>query len=377
MEATRVNEGYTGATALYMGMELSAGKWVLLFCPGDRRRSRVSVPAGDRDATAARIAAAKAKFGLPADAPVISCYEAGRDGFWIHRWLLSIGVRNRVVHPASIEVPQKARRVKTDHIDVEKLLGLLLRACAGERGVWDEVRVPTIEQEDHRRLHRERERLNKERNSLGNRITSLLVAQGLRLALDAKLPQAIEKVRCWDGAPLPRQLKEEIERMWARRQLICQQLRGLEQQRCRRLADQDEPSRQAKQLMTLRSIGINTSWLLSSELFSWREIKNRRQLGALAGMTPTPYNSGNSEREQGIGKDGLKRVRTQMVEIAWDWLRLQPDSELTKWYMRRFGTGSKRSKRIGIVAMARKLLVALWRYLHDGLIPAGARLKTA
>lgn len=378
METTRVTYGYTGLTAaLYMAMELSAGKWLLLFSPGDRRRSRVSVAAGDRQAVQAHIAACKAKFGLPPDAPVFSCYEAGRDGFWIHRWLLSIGVRNRVVHPSSIEVPQRARRVKTDRVDADKLMALLLRACAGEKDVWSELRVPSQEQEDLRRLHRERDRLLKERNGLGSRIGSLLALHGVRLPLRSDFEQQLDRTLCWDGQPLPAQLVAEIARMWARRQLICQQLNGLERHRCRQLADpQNESTAQMRNLMRLRCMGINTPWVLCTEILGWRDIKNRRQLGALAGLTPTPYASGSSEREQGIGKNGNRRVRTTMVEIAWDWLRLQPASELSQWYMRRFGnTGSKRTKRIGIVALARKLLVALWRYLHDGVMPAGAVFK--
>lgn len=380
METTRVNHVYTGQTlALYMAMELSARKWLLLFSPGDRRRSQVSVAAGDRQSVETHIAAAKAKFGLPADAAVFSCYEAGRDGFWIHRWLLSIGVCNRVVHPASIEVPQRARRVKTDRVDVHKLMSLLLRACAGEQEVWSELRVPSQEQEDTRRLHRERERLLKERNGLGSRIGSLLALHGLRLPLRAGFQQQLEQVRCWDGRPLPAQLMAEISRMWARRQLICQQLAALERHRCRQVADpHNDAAEPMRALMRLRCMGINTPWVLCSEIFGWREISNRRQLGALAGLAPTPYASGDSEREQGIGKNGNRRVRTTMVEIAWDWLRLQPASELSQWYVRRFGsTGSKRSRRIGIVALARKLLVVLWRFVHDGAIPAGAVLKAA
>jgi transposase len=378
METTRVNQGYNPEAALYMALELSAGKWLLLLSPGDRRCRQVSVVSGDTKAVEAHMAAAKVKFGLPADAPVFSCYEAGRDGFWIDRWLHSIGVRNRVVHSASIEVPQRGKRVKTDRIDVRKLLALLLRACAGEH-VWSELRVPSQEQEDQRRLHRERERLMKERNAIGNRIGSLLATQGARLPLVAGFQKHLQQARCWNGQPLPAQLSAEIERMWIRRQLICQQLRGLEQQRRQELADPENPvAVPMRQLMRLRGMGVNTPWVLCSEILGWRDIANRRQLGALAGMTPTPYDSGDSRREQGIGKDGNRRVRTTMVEIAWTWLRLQPASDLAQWYMRRFGnTGSKRSKRIGIVALARKLLVALWRYLHDGVVPAGARFKPA
>jgi transposase len=188
----------------------------------------------------------------------------------------------------------------------------------------------------------------------------------------------LQAARCWNGQALPLQLVVEIERMWIRRQMTCEQLRALERKRCQDLVDpQNATAAPMRQLMRLRGVGLNTAWILCSEIFAWREIANRRQLGALAGMAPTPFNSGNSEREQGIGKDGNRRVRATMVEIAWTWLRWQPYSELAQWFHRRFGTGSKRSKRIGIVALARRLLVALWRYHHDGVMPGGATFKGA
>ena len=335
--------------------------------------------AGDRQRLLQEVARAKAKFGLPADAAVMSCYEAGRDGFWIHRWLLSQGIDNRVIDSASIEVKQRAKRVKTDAVDLDKLMSLLLRVAAGERDAWHEVRVPTLEHEDRRRLHRERTRLLHERTALGNRVQSLLATQGVWLALKAGFEQALEHARCWDGAPLPGQLRAELKRQWQRRQLTDEQLQAIEQQQSQRLANpraDDAGAARMRQLMRLRSLGPQSAWTLCAEVFDWREIGNRRQLGALAGFTPTPYDSGDSRREQGISKAGIARVRTTMIELSWLWLRWQSGSELSRWYMRRFGnTGSKRSRRIGIVALARKLLVALWRYLHDGVIPAGAQLK--
>ncbi len=380
METTRAIQAYNVAAALYMAMELSNGKWLLLFgAAGSTKRRQVVLTAGDRAGVQAHIALFKARFNLPPDAAVLSCYEAGRDGFWIHRWLLSIGVHNRVVDSASIEVQQRAKRVKTDRVDVHKLMNLLVRACQGERDVWHELRVPSREDEDHRRVHRERERLMKERNALGNRIGSLLATQGLRLELKGHFEGQLAQLRCWDGQALPEQLAGEIARMWQRRQLLGEQLRGLEQRRCGELADPgNERSAPKRQLMLLRALGMQTPWVLCTEIFGWRQIANRRELAALAGLTPTPYCSGDSQREQGISKAGNRRVRTAMVELAWLWLRWQPASELSQWYMRRFGsTGSKRSRRIGIVALARKLLVALWRYLHEGVVPAGAVFKKA
>lgn len=380
METTRAIQAYNVSAALYMAMELSNGKWLLLFgAAGSTKRRQVALTAGDRAGVQGQIALFKARFGLPPEAPVFSCYEAGRDGFWIHRWLLSIGVHNRVIDSASIEVTQRAKRVKTDRVDVHKLMNLLVRACQGERDVWHELRVPSRQDEDHRRVHRERERLMKERNALGNRIGSLLATQGLRLELKPGFERQLAQLCCWDGQALPEQLAAELARMWQRRELLGEQLRGLEQQRCAELADPgNERSAPKRLLMRLRALGVHTPWVLCSEIFGWRQIANRRQLAALAGLTPTPYCSGDSQREQGISGAGNRRVRTAMVELSWLWLRWQPSSALSQWYQRRFGsTGSKRSRRIGIVALARKLLVALWRYLHEGLVPAGAVFKKA
>lgn len=380
MQATRAIQAYCVRKALYMALELSAKKWVVLFSDGVRRR-QVTVTAGDRQGLLAQIVLAKVKLGLAADVPVVSCYEAGRDGFWLHRWLVSEGVDNRVISPSSIEVAQRAKRVKTDRVDVVKLMQLLLRWHGGERGVWHEVRVPTVEQEDQRRLRRERERLKKERNSASNRIGSLLVTQGLQLVLDKGFVQALEAARCWDGTPLPRQLYDELLRQWERHELAQRHMQALhaqQRQRLHQVAPGDVIAQQVKYLMRLCSVGVQTAWTLSGELFAWREIKNRRQAGSLVGLTATPYDSGDSRREQGISKAGVAGVGTALIELAWLWLRYQADSALSRWYQRRFGsTGSKRSRRIGIVALARKLMVALWRYLSTGVIPEGARLKAA
>jgi transposase len=380
METTRVKEqDYTGLRTLLMALEVSDRKWCLLFRrAGSTPERRKTLPAWDLQGLKAQIEAAKGKLGLPPDAPVVSCYEAGRDSFSIHRFLLSLGVDSRVIDSASIEVSQRAKRVKTDRVDLAKLMSLLARVAGGERQVWHEVRVPSEQDEDWRRLHRERERLLKERNALGNRIGSLLATQGARLALKPGFAEELPKLRRWNGAPLPPQLSEEILRMWQRRQLVSQQVAQLERQRRTQVFDAcREDSTGMRALMRLFAVGVDTAWLLYREIFGWREIANRRQLGALCGMTPTPYDSGDSQREQGISGAGNRRVRTAAIELAWRWVRLQRDSELTKWYLSRFGTGSSRSRRIGIVALARKLLVALWRYVQFGVIPAGARFKPA
>lgn len=379
METTRASQAYCVAMVLYMALELSAKKWVVLFSDGVRRR-RVTVAAGDTAGLLAQIAQAKAKLGMTGEAKVISCYEAGRDGFWLHRWLHSVGVDNRVIDPASIEVPQRAKRVKTDRVDVEQLMQLLVRWHSGQRCNWHEVHVPTVEQEDQRRLQRERGRLKKERNGASNRIGSLLVTQGLAsLPLNSHFRERLDQLRCWDGSPLPPQLRAELLRQWERYELAQRHMAALEAQQRQRLSQpdaQDTMAQQMRQLMRLGAVGIQSAWTLCGEIFAWRDIRTRWQLGALSGFTPTPYDSGSSQREQGIGKSGISWVRPAMIELSWMWLRLQPRSELSQWFQRRFGTGSKRSRRIGIVALARKLLIALWRYLREGVIPAGAVLKT-
>lgn len=372
MSATLPTTGYASREALYMALELSDKKWGLGFSNGERGR-RVTVEAGDFPALKHRVAEAKVKLKVAKDAPILSCYEAGRDGFWLDRQLHALGIDNRVVDSSSIEVSRRARRAKTDRLDVESLLRLLIRYHAGEKKVWSVVRVPTVEEEDQRRLHRERERLQKERTAHRNRIRSLLVAQGVRVDIDANLEARLGRIELWDGRGLPEELKGELERECQRLRLVEEQLKGVERQRRTRIrAGQENSTCQVRQLMELKGVGDKGAWLLVMELFAWREIRNRRQLAGLAGLTPVPYQSGESSREQGISKAGNRRVRAMLIELSWLWLRFQPQSALSQWFQERFARGGKRQRRIGIVAMARKLLIALWRYLESGALPEGA-----
>lgn len=363
----------TLASDLCMSLELSDKTWKLTFGDGRHAPSHCTVPAGEPTAVLERIAQAKKRFGLPADAKVHSCYEAGRDGWWLHRWLSEHGIDNIVVDAASIEVNRRARRAKTDRLDGDKLLTMLQRWRAGETRVWSVLHEPSVEQEDARRVHRERERLAHERTAHTNRIGSLLVLHNLRVRHIGG--------RDWPAwwaehkAQVPPALREEIERECARLTLVKQQLRLLQAAQRNALADKQQP--QIAQLVQLRSIGLRSAWLLVAEVFGWRRFANRRELAGCLGLTPTPYDSGGSQREQGISKAGNKRVRALLVELAWMWLRLQPDSALTSWFNRRFAHGSSRMRRVGIVALARRLAVALWRYLEHGEIPAGASLKPA
>lgn len=368
----------SGATqVLAMSLELGASEWKMAFSPGLGQQPRHrTVAAGDLEAVKKEIAAAKARFKLPADVRVASCYEAGRDGFWIHRALEMLGVENQVVDSAAIEVSRRSRRAKTDRLDAAKLLTQLLRYLSGEKRAFKVVRVPTEEEEDRRHLHRELKTVKGARTTLTNRIKGLLATVGVRLKEIGDLPRVLERLRQWNGDPLPRWLKARVERDCREREQLEQRIDELEKQRGELLRKgTDSGSKCARKLNELRGLGPNASWLYSLEFFAWREFRNRRQIGGLAGLTPTPYQSGTDRREQGICKAGNRWMRSIAIDIAWGWLRYQPESELSRWYRERYATGSPRQRKIGIVALARKLLIELWKYLQTGTPPAGAVLK--
>jgi transposase len=338
------------------------------------------IRARDLVALESEIRQAQARFGLVGPVRVTSCFEAGRDGFWLHRFLCSIGVANRVVDSSSIEVNRRARRAKTDRLDVVKLLVLLQRYESGERGAWRVVRVPSEADEDLRHSSRELESLKKERTEHCNRIRALLATQGVDLGSSASAPRrGLDRLRQWDGRELGPVLRSRLEREQQRLTLVEAQIRELERQRLERIkAPSCQAERQIAQLVGLRAIGPKSAWLFATEFFSWREFKNRREVGALSGLAPTPYQSGNDlHHEQGISRAGHPRIRSMAIEIAWGWLRWQPQSHLSQWFGERFGSAGGRSRRVGIVALARKLLIALWRYLQSGELPEGAELKTA
>jgi transposase len=377
MSATRaVHSTPAASPVLYVALELSHATWKLAFNIGPGRPPRIrSIPARCADLIMLEIKKAKSRFGLPEKAKVVSCYEAGRDGFWIHRRLVHEGLENIVVDSASIEVSRRKRRAKSDRLDAAKLVSMLIRWHTGERNVWSVVRVPTVTDEDRRQLHRELIELKADRTELLNRIKGLLAGLGLNVVIDAKLPVRLEKLRQWDGAEVPPGFKGRILRDFERLQLVLRQIRELESQRAREIREDPSPQgEQIRRLMSLGGIGENGAWLLVREFFGWRDIRNRRQLASLAGLTPTPYNSGGIRHEQGISKAGNRLVRWMMIQLAWGWLRHQPKSELSRWYKRRFGEGKSRIRKVGIVALARKLLIALWRYLETGEVPAGAQV---
>ncbi len=360
---------------LFVALELSNKKWKLAFGDGSTERER-NIEARDQTALVAEVKLAKAKLGLDPNAEVVCCYEAGRDGFWVHRMLRSLGFMNYVMDPASIEVPRRSRVRKTDRLDASKMLKLLVRReLWGEQKTFSVVRVPSEEQEDQMRLHRDRERLVGERTEHRARIRSLVVLHGILVKNPAKVDVAT--LRDWQGKPLAATLAAELVREQERLILAEKQLAAIEEAQSKALQQADRPALQkAAKLQQLKSVGLQTSWVLSHECFAWRSFKNRKHLGSFAGLTGTPYDSGETLREQGISKAGSGRVRTLLIELAWGWVRHQPQSALTHWFVDRFVRGgTSRSKRKGIVALARKLLIALWKYVELGIVPEGALLK--
>lgn len=340
---------------------LDAGDWKGLLQLIERIRQQVS-----------------RELGQPVE--VISCYEAGYDGFWLHRLLEAHGVRNYVLDPASLLVTRRARRAKTDRIDVERMLRALGRYLRGEPDACSVVRVPSVEQEDARRLHRERKRLVNERVQHVNRIKGLCALHGIYdyQPMQADRKAQLEGLRTGDGRPLPARLKGEIMRELDRLELVLKMIADIEAERdaiVEEAAPRHPHADKAKALFELRSIGPEFATRLVGEVF-YRSFDNQRQLGSFAGMAPSPYSSGSMERDQGISKAGSPSVRTTMIELAWLWLQFQPNSALSIWFRERVGDRKGRVRRIAIVALARKLLVALWRYLETGLVPAGAVFKT-
>jgi transposase len=367
----------TTAGTLFVAFELSEKTWKLGFTTGYGHKPRErTIPARAQERVLNEIAQAKRRLGLSETAPVVSCYEAGREGFWLHRFLLAQSITNHVVDSSAIEVSRRQRRAKSDGLDVRKLLSMLMRYHHGERHVWQVVKVPSVEAEDHRHLHRGLETLKQERASTMTRLKGLLSSQGIRLTSLTNLPDQLEALRLWDGSPIPLGLRRRLLRVYAQHTFLSRQIAEVEAERRTELQTSSEASiAKVRQLTQLKGIGINGAWLLVMEFFAWRGFKNRREVGGLAGLTPTPYQSGERAREQGITKAGNPHVRWMITQLAWGWLRFQPQSALSVGFRARYGSGGKRLRRIGIVAVARKLLIALWRFLETGEVPEGAALK--
>ena len=360
-------------TTLYVACELSKKEWKLAVTSGRGETPWLrTVVSGDLAAVQRVVETGRQRFGLPASAPVVTCYEAGRDGFWIHRALTGLGYRNRVVDSASIEVNRRARRAKTDRLDALKLARMLVRVCTGEAGVWREVHVPSAAAEAARQVSRERTALTQEQTRLRNQLRSWLAVWGASLP-GRRSADWWTTVRDWAGAPLAPEVQARLARASARLALIESHLATLATQQAAAVSTA-APTSPLRQLVRLKGVATTSASVLLDEGLVWRGFRNRRQIGGLLGFAPTPYDSGESHRDQGISGAGNTRLQSISIQLAWNWVRWQPESALTRWYRERFGTG-KRARRIGIVAVARRLLIALWRYATQGVVPEGAVLS--
>lgn len=360
---------------LYVAFELGKKAWQLALTSGFGIEPWVrTVASGDLRAVERVLQEGRRRLGLPVGARVMSCYEAGRDGFWIHRALTQMGLSNRVVDSASIEVNRRARRAKTDRLDAFRLVRMLVRVCCGERRVWSEVRVPSVADEAARQVSRERTALTQDQTRLVNQLRGWLATWGCRLP--SRRPAGWwMTVRDWAGAALPVAVQARLARAEARLAALEAQIADLDAaQKAAVIAA--APTSAVRQLVQLKGVATTSASVLLDEGLVWRAFRNRRQIGGILGFAPTPYDSGESTREQGISRAGNARLQAVSIQLAWNWVRWQPQSRLTQWYGANFGTG-KRARRIGIVAVARKLVIALWRYVTLGVVPEGAILKVA
>lgn len=381
MQPTQGTDFTPGEGFLAVSLELSKGSWKIALHDGKRDKPAIHTVSGEQAATrlnetAAVIEACKRKWGLLAHIRTIVSYEAGQDGFWIQRALTAKGYEVLVVDPASIPVERQARRAKTDRLDAIKLVSSLLAWLRGERDRMHVIRVPEVDAEAQRHMARDRGELQKEIGQHRDRIRKLLRTVGCWDNVEGKFAKRLEQgdVYCQDGQSLPAQMKARLERECARMALAETQLATLETSMIEALPE--AISGRIDRLTQLKAIGRIGAFRLVLELY-WRNFDNRRQVGSCVGLAPQPYDSGESRVDQGISKQGNRRVRALLIEMAWFWLRYQPNSALSKWYAQRTGGvgQNKRGKRIAIVAVARRLAIGLWRYLKEGVIPEGAELK--
>lgn len=366
----------------YVAIELSKSSWIVGFqTPLTNKTSQYQVKACDASALLELIERVRTRVARELRRPieVMSCYEAGYDGFWLHRVLKAHGIHNHVLDPASLQVNRRARRAKTDRIDADRMVRALIRYLRGEPEACSVVRVPSVEQEDARRLHRERRRLIAERVQHVNRIKGLCATQGIYHYAPLRKDRLarLDDLRTGDGRALPTRLKAEIARELKRLEVLLEMIATVETERDAILTSAASTHLNAgkiKMLAKLKAIGPEFATTLVGEVF-YREFANRRKLGSYVGLGSSPFCSGPVDRDQGISKAGNPTARSMMIELAWTWLRYQPGSALSIWFRERVGNLKGRPRRIAIVAMARKLLVALWRYLQTGLVPTGAVLK--
>ena len=367
------------ANTLHCALELSKKSWLLAIQFPDREQpSLYPIAGGDAEKLMAKLTQARDRWAKTSGAlPMITlCYEVGYDAFWLARCLKARGVECLVIDPGSLQVSRRGRRVKTDRVDVKTLLRTLIAWCRGERHVWSLVRIPSIDEEDLRRSHRERSRLVRERTAHINRIKGLLFAQGIRdINVKSRYKTlAVDELVTGDGHRLPPRLAGEIAREIRRLATVQEQIAEIERERDAAPTTCEATERKRNLLSQLKSIGPAISAFLSREVY-YRQFANQRQVGSFLGLTPSPYDSGDEERCQGISRAGSGHARAVMIETAWLWIKHQPKSALSRWFVERTAGQSKRVRKIMIVAVARKLAIALWRYVELGLVPQGAILN--
>jgi transposase len=372
----RATPSTASANTLNCALELSKNSWLLAIQFPDREQpSLYPIAGGDAERLMAKLSAARDRWAKASGAlPMITlCYEVGYDAFWLARFLKARGIECLVIDPGSLQVSRRGRRVKTDRVDVKTLLRTLLAWQRDERHVWSVVRIPSIDEEDLRRSHRERSRLVRERTAHINRIKGLLFAQGIRgINIKSRYKTlAVDELVTGDGHRLPPRLAAEIARQIQRLTMVQEQIAEIERERDTAPTTCEATERKRDLLSQLKSIGPAISAFLSREVY-YRQFANQRQVGSFLGLTPSPYDSGEEERCQGISRAGSGHARAVMIEAAWLWIKHQPKSALTRWFVERTAGQSKRVRKIMIVAVARKLAIALWRYVELGLVPQGA-----
>ncbi len=370
---------------IYVSIELSKRSWLVAsLLPESARPSLFTIAAGDSAALLGHLHKLEERAVRKIGRCVVIrlCFEIGYDGFWIARMLLAKGIDTYVLDPASFLVSRRGRRVKTDRIDAEAMIGILKAYLAGDTSVCRTVAVPTPEEEDARRLMRERGDLVHERTRIISRIRGLLALHGIRevrAVWGGKWADQLDDMRTGDGRPLAQNQRHQIERCFGRLALLNDQIKLVEADRAQAITSEATSfpcPEKAVRLEQLKGIGANSAAMLVAEVFC-RQFGNRRQLASFLGLAPSPYSSGSVERDQGISKAGNHGTRVLLVELAWCWLRYQPESELSVWYRDRYKGRGKRSAKVGIIALARKLLIALWRFVETGLVPQGAELRAA
>jgi transposase len=380
---TKAVESAISIRRVFVAIELSKSTWVVAIQPPTVDKvSLFRIPGGDIEKLFVLLDQARHRSGEADE--ICACYEAGYDGFWIHRALIARGVVSTVLDSASIQVSRRRRRVKTDRTDAESLVRVLMALYRGEHQVAKIVQVPSPEEEDDKRLLRSRGDLLRDRIRHTNRIRGLLNLQGVR-HIDpnrSNWEAALLNLKTGDGRSFPQQLMREIRREAKLLGMIVRTLKEVDAEiagmirdarKRRHPAQRGQSHPIAKRLVDIRGVGQQTAGILATEVF-YRKFQNRREVASYVGLTPTPYNSGAVVRDQGISKAGNRRARTIAIELAWIWLRNQPESKLSRWFHARVGDTRGRVRRIAVVALARKLIVALWRFLEGGVIPEGAAI---